>query len=277
MRANRRVFITLVLLGLSGCVGPRDTWSRGLSRCASNDTLDTKTLVFLGPSNTYGPGSGWRKAPSGVLESRFSLEKAMLNADDRKRYVTPGNTANCESFRTEEWKISPSIVLTAVASPIQAKLGIDVMRNKTVDVRVKSWRLDRLEELLYETWMASDQSGNFGKDLLATDRDPRFVMKNAVAVNGFHAILMLDATDSGKLDVPLPVSSTVTVAPSLQVTRTGHDRVEISSEGDFYIVGTFIQVREGVLGAFADRGARLLKPDRIEFSSDTGTVHADIK
>lgn len=277
MSTIRNVLVlSLLLIGLSGCVSARDTWHEGLSRCADADHLDKQALVFLGPSNTYGPGSGWRRAPSGVLESRFSLERAMPSEASRNGFLTRGRDANCESTRTEEWKISPSIVLTAIAPPIEASLGLDISRNKSVDVRVKTWRLDSLEELLYEKWMVSDSSGVFGKDLLTKDQDPRLVMKNAVAVQGFRAILTLDSSDSGKLDAKLPVNGTATVGTGLQVTRTAKDRVEINSEGEFYVVGTFVPVRGGVLGAFAGRNTRLLGPDAASFSGDTKIGHADL-
>lgn len=224
--------------------------------------------MFLGLSNTTGPGSGWRLDEHGTLQLRFSLDKAIPDTTTRSSLLRPGAAASCDNLSEDQWSLAPEIALAGILESVEQKLDIKISSGKKVQLNVKSWRLDQLEEVNYEQWLHSETSGAYGNDLVSpASKQPRFVMKSGVLINGLYGKLTLDQKDRASLDAKLPIgaSSDLTIGVGITAKRDSSDTLTIRAKGQFYIAGIFVPVREYGLGALPSTDALL--PDVHVFSA----------
>src|ERR1051325_10958272 len=105
MRTLNVFCILSMALILGGCETARKSWTDVLSKCATTDTIPTKKLLYLSPSNSIGPGSAWKMADDGVYGLRFTLSDAVPDAQQQKALVEQGPPATCEGQSERTWSL----------------------------------------------------------------------------------------------------------------------------------------------------------------------------
>jgi len=224
-----------------GCASKaRDEWADRLNECVDADTLPVEELLYLGPSNVYGPGSAWREAASDRFEPRWNLESAIEAEDERAMLIVKGSPATCSGSDSHEWLLEPAVLLSSNTLPLAADLTGELKRADAVSVRVNEWRLDRLNELAYESWLAAD-SGMYAADVLDHAADRR-VMKSAVLVKGFAADFRYGSGMSAELAAQYELGQLYDLGGSLSLQRMNEHTVHVESTSAFYVLGTLCRV-----------------------------------
>ena len=124
-------------------------------------------------------------------------------------------------------------------SSIDASASAAFAKAKRVEVSVESWRVDRIEELPYERWIQSVDSGVFGEDLSGEDWKSRRVMDAAIAVEGFEA--KLEFEESAVARVRAAVAK-IDASAGLDVQWTTETTLSVASKQSFYIAGSFVRL-----------------------------------
>jgi len=240
---SRSAILCCATLIIAGCSSPptaRDAWSSGLSRCAENDFFNhRRTLLYLGPSNVFGPGSGWAVEPDGNFRPRWPLQDAILDPELRDALIVPGHEASCHVTAKSTWTIAPELLFAATTLPADASIRAEFSTADHAVVRVSKWRLDTLNEVAYEQWMLSPESGDYAADLLR-NRSKRRVMNAAVLVTGFSADLSFSGEQAAKLAAKYPLNAVAALGGGLSVKRTSETTLSIETENPFYVVGTIL-------------------------------------
>jgi hypothetical protein len=250
------------LVCLSGCrTAPtaRDAWVDGLAKCAMNDVLKSAdALLYLGPSNVYGPGSAWRVTDDGDYEAKWPLDAAVVNEAKRKQLVVEGRVADCTVSRDTTWSIAPELLFSVATIPAEASARADFSTAEHAVVRVAKWRTDTLNETEYEQWMFDPSSGTYARDLLQ-NRPRRRVMKSAVLVMGFSANLSYSGAQAASIAAKYPLNTEVTVGGGLTVKRTSESTLSLNTQEPFYIIGTLLPFEQSGFGMTPSAEKRLLK------------------
>lgn len=271
---SRSILTTLTFISLifacGGCEsGPtaRDAWSKGLRACAEDDVLKhADTLLYLGPSGAYGPGSKWRMRDDGSYEPRWPFAAAVPNESERMKFIVRGKEADCSVDRSASWSISPQLLFSSDLLPISADVKADLSAAQKAVVRAVKWRTDRLNELEYEEWAKSSHSGKYAKDTL---RDPIHsrIENAAVLVHGFSAELTYSGKQAMELSAKFPLNQEVDLGGGLSAKRTSQTTLSIHSSDDFYVVCTLLPFDlDGFHMTATGPEGRLLKSEPVTIS-----------
>lgn len=271
---NRSLFTVAAIasLNLAGChSGPtaRDAWVDGLARCAMDDILKcTDVLLYLGPSNVYGPGSAWRVTEAGDYERRWPLDAAIPDQAMRDRLVVPGRRVHdCTVSQDTTWSIAPELLFSIATLPAEATAKADFGVAEHAVVRVVEWRTDTLNELEYEQWMLDPSGGVYARDLV-NNRPRRRVMKSAVLVMGFSADLSYSGAQAASIAAKYPLSTEVSVGGALTVKRTSDTTLSLRSDEPFYVIGTLLSFEPSGFGMTPSGDQRLLRREPQPIRAD---------
>lgn len=238
------LLITLLASGCGSTPSVKDSFEEVLRPCA--DIQDG--MIYLGPSNVYGPGSVWRKAGELDYRVRWSLDRA--DPPSMSRIVTDGTSIRCTGERQTESVVSPRIAVpgTVAGAPIDAELGIDVTRASEAVVSVESLRIDTVDEFEFETWAKGPSAKNYGEDL---DQPNRLVMTSAVRVEGYRAEFTFDPKTAIELGAEVGSVVEPVGGPANVTARwTEKNKLTVEAENAFYIAGQLTEVLPGrVFGA----------------------------
>jgi hypothetical protein len=216
--------------------------------------LNPNELLYLGPSNVYGPGSAWRITDGPDLEPRWDLAAAVPDDKLRDRLIVQGREADCSTSSSSSWSITPDLLLSAGTVPLSGELKADLSGADTVNVRITTWRIDRLNELEYEHWMEKD-SGEYAADV-RNHANRRLIMKSAVHVEGFSADFEYKSNLSERISAKYKLRVTTDLGGGLSLSRTGENKLHIESRVPFYIVGTLVAVKPDGFGMMEASGSR---------------------
>lgn len=236
-------------IGCKTTYNPRDTWQKALSQCASDDMLSNKNktnLLFLGLSNEMGPGSAWRYDSSNKgFEPRWAVEKAIVDPTERGKIFNPkGASPTC----SVNFSVTNSLQIKALFNSDSLKLGasnlLSLDKASSMVIKFDKWRKDIIDEVAYEMWIQKNYSQNaYAKDLLKLNR---MVMKSAIWVDGFDATVKINSKILDSLGANLDLQSPIKMEGNLTFKRTANDEVLIQSKEGFYIIGTFVKIKDGV-------------------------------
>lgn len=267
-------FLVLSCILASGCGAPsaRDVWAKSLSRCADNDLLkqDKSKLLYLGPSNVFGPGSGWRIRIDGSLEPMWPLEHAAKKSTvEELKIMVKGNEVSCSDTRKDTFKISPNLLMQTVTIPLSGDAKADITSSIDSTVSITKWRQDSLDEIAFRKWTESPDSGTYGTDLKSEPLRRR-VMKRAIAVTGFSATLVYDAKSFTTINAKYEQGKIYNIGGGATLENTANSTLTLSSPTEFYIVGTLLPINaDGSFGMVSPEGKT---PTEIELPSNQRVV-----
>jgi hypothetical protein len=243
------VVCSLVLL--AGCKKEEDVsaaWVSVLRQCVASDQLANK-ILYLGPSNSLGPGTLWRREPTGGMFLRYALSDAIANRARRDRLILPGVDATCSGTKAASWSLQPSVLLELKLAPLNAQVSADLNKAKSVTASVAGWSLDQIREGPFEEWLSSNLTSPYAVD---ARRDSRVVEVRAIRVVGFTAALHFTTSDATSLKVKYSGSNLLTADLGVGLAATWKDEttLELTSTNPFYIGGEVYPLKGGTFGSF---------------------------
>jgi hypothetical protein len=252
----------------TGAPDARSAWINVLSKCASTQFLGTN-VFFFGVSNSVGPGSVWRKESDGSLRLRFDLNELEPDAAKRAALVEVGNTADCSGQTGTKWRVALGLPFESQISGLNATLGGELRKARSVTVGVSGWNADVLRERAYEQLLKIKPE--YGDEFIGDDR---FVAENAIRVVGFNSSFEFDKSAAGNVKGNLAVGPiTLSNGTKLQADWESDTKLKLTSSEPFYILAAIGQVssRDGtfVFGKAA--------PAPVAVQDERAAAHNDLQ
>jgi hypothetical protein len=199
-------------------------WTNLLTKCAGIKL--TSGFIFLGVSNTVGPGSIWR------LDSDKSLRLQWETADIASGGKLPSNLIVASAMSS-----CKSADAQLVLSLLPADLSARDVSNVRIDLHIG---LDRLNESAFMSLFRTGAvSQAYSEDLRAPGR---LVMSEAVKVSAVSISVVLNSRLTTRTKAVL---SSGLGGPGLTYDWSSDTNLNIRSQQDFYVVGNFSQANLG--------------------------------
>lgn len=220
----------------------RSLWKDVLQKCAVTDLMSENPL-FLGVSNTFGPGTILRMSANGAYtpawtEPMVGYPPGVLN---------PGKETTCTGTREVRTDLSPSLDVGALVPGLTVGASADFKRGKKVTISIDSWQMDSLisgpvteaireKKIKEEVW--NDLTGN-----------NRFAINSAILVHGITSKITYDKTTAAELKVKYGVPGGVDIGAGLKASISDTGELVITSKNKFYIAGDILAINtEGLAG-----------------------------
>lgn len=255
------------LLASCGLPPAREAWDSVLSKCTESETIPTKHVVYLGPSNRIGPGSIWtekgRYRPEWLLEDLINASRGLLSEES---VLILGGEADCSGGVTTSWELSASVLLEEQTgteeSKLQADLEAELDTATEISIAITTWKHDQLKRGLYRDWLRSADASTIRDSLFSDPEAQVLIMDSAILVSGFKATITLDQAAKARLekDYDPEKLARLKVAGKFTANWTQEGNLELSSEKDFYIGGTFASLKSDGTLAMLDTGGDNLNP-----------------
>lgn len=206
-----------------------------VAKCAQSD-INSKNMIYFGPSNNVGPGSIWTNNVDG---SGYHIRYALSDMPSPQPFLNIGNAFQCSG--SNSLTVTSNIAISAAinALPLSADASNAFKRAKSVTVSLASASWDDVKEGPYQAYIeALSPTSPIRQDIgLGT----RLVMIRALRVSGFSEKLSFDSSDTPTLKTqyngPLAAGATGSIGATLTGTWDQGNTLTISSTGDFYIEG----------------------------------------
>jgi len=199
----RRAILVLALSASSvcatGCDELRETWIQALRQCGVTD-VNSATILYFGPSNNAGPGSGWQK----TLDQNRKQVEYHLRVDDEelpgpKAFIRPSPSGyRCKGGRDVSFKLNIVVAVNNSTLPLSAELSDDLKWARNIRITVGGMGWDELNELEYEEYFKKTLgAGNkYFEDMNAPDR---LVLRRALAVENLIMVYEFSKDDAAPL------------------------------------------------------------------------------
>jgi len=257
----------LSCLFLFGCHEDlRDRWVDAMKNCASTD-INSKTILYFGPSNNVGPGSVWRETvddKGNHVDYRLRYIEADLPAPKNFLQRAEDNAFQCRDGRTASFSLSASASATISAFPLSAELSNDFKRAKKVSVTVGGMAWDQIKEQPFEEYFRKTLGP--GHPVYEDMNGPnRFVLYRALAVRDLVIDLEFSNEDAASLKAKYTGSlgslAQGTIGAGISATWKSTNTLSITAPGRSWILGELCKFRPS--SGFAGVGATRLQPVNI--------------
>lgn len=240
MNRYYQLLLLLLILCLPNVVlakGARDAWRDVLKGCAESDLLG-RDVLYLGPTNTTGPGSVLRKRP----DKGYGIRWVSSDMNLPKGTVKEGNLVQCKGNSKRNFELGVGLNLENAIAPIAGALSLGIKNGRSVTLTVTGYRWDSVVEGPYESWVNTSAAEQIRKDLQIQTKskdERRKILLNALAVQGFVAEVDYDPKVGAEIKGKIPEGSmpASNLGFNASVKWEGTTKMTISSEGLFYVAG----------------------------------------
>lgn len=248
----RSTFVGLVLFSHAavlsvGCATTaRDAWASTFENCGESDVIPADA-VYFGPSNPVGPGSVWRRTPSGSLNLRWLPSDLALRPSD---VIVPGKEITLKRVTNSKNNAHVGLLLRSALSATDPRLDALLANAHDTDVSIRAFQVDQLNEGPFEQAVRSlDKTSPFLSDI---QRAERFVMVTGVKVTGFEVTAHFSSQN--RLDIAYAMQieqlTSTSLGAALTMNWTDESTLKISTKDAFYIAGELARIDpSGALGA----------------------------
>lgn len=262
--ASLAVIATALLL--YGCATPtsKTATTQFVQGCADSD-LNSRSVLYFGPSNQIGPGSIWsRLGPSGGYQPQYRLQDLGVDGS----VIDRGNSFQCDLSKSSTLTAGASLsVLSSVANASAEAKG-DFSRAKVVKVTNTGVAWDTIVAGPYNAKLRAITDPAMRADISGRDR---LTLRRALRVDGYKVTLDFDtsikpaikAKYSGKV---LGKDTVGDVGADLSASWTAEDKLELTAGKGIYVAGEFAQLVNGEWvstrgeGGIENLGDRWVKP-----------------
>jgi hypothetical protein len=236
-------------------------WKDFIKGCATNDLIRGDVL-YLGPDNTSGPGTVFRKVgknwnPGPAFDSSAAPE------DIRKQVLKLNKAATCTGSKSKTAKANFSLILTALASPFTGSASADFNRAKTMNVSVDSWAWDSLLDPTFGQNLGKYAAGYRQAAL------ENYVIGRALRVTNLSADMEFDNSSKAGIEAKYKDKGPVDVGAGLKAEWTSKGTLKVTASDTVYIAGQMYKVNES--GFKSGKVTKYLLPEPV---SATDTVVA---
>lgn len=247
MRKIGGVVSLLICVTLVSCNhSAQKSWVEALKDCGISDINSSKILYF-GPSNLVGPGSGWREtldANGNHVDYRLRFTSDELPAP--KDFIQLAGGYQCKGGKTASFKLAADVAGSVSTLPLNVQLSNEFQKAKAVTISVGGMGWDQLRELAYETYFKSTLgAGNkFYEDMNIPNR---LVLIRALAVRDLVMTYEFTASDAAaikaKFTGPLASATTGDIGGGLSANWQSATSLAVTAPQKSWILGELASFR----------------------------------
>jgi hypothetical protein len=236
-------------------------WVDAMKDCGITD-INSSQILYFGPSNNVGPGSGWRDtfdANGNHVDYRLRFTADELPAPKDFVQLAAGGY-QCRGGRTVNFKLAADVAGSVSTLPLNVQLSNEFQKAKSVTISIGGMGWDQLRELAYETYFRSTLgAGNkFYEDMNVPNR---LVVIRALAVRDLVMTYDFSAADAaaikGKFTGPLAGATTGDIGGGLSANWQSATTLAVTAPQKAWILGELGSFRSGGGFAAAKVGSQL--------------------
>ena len=233
--------VALGTIGGNGCRHPEASFFEGLKQCAETDITSDKILYF-GPSNSVGPGSGWREAfGADGKHADFRLRFAQADLPEPKNFIELSKSGySCQNGKSVTFELNADVSASVSTLPLTAALSNDLKTAKSVTVTVGGMGWDQIKEIEYEDYFKK-QLGAGDKYYEDMNNSNRLVLYRALAVKDLTMDYTFSSEDYAKLTAkysgPLGGGGSGNIGGNVSINWKGDNKMAITAPGNSWVLG----------------------------------------
>ena len=236
------VLSSLTLIACS-TPSPVDPTNKFVNGCADSD-LNSKSVLYFGPSNQIGPGSIWtRLGPTGGYQPQWRMQDLGVDA----KVIDQGKTFECDLNRSSKLAANASLSVLSSVANASADATADFSRGKVVSVTSKGAAWDTVVAGPYNARLKAISDPTISADITAPNR---IILRRALRLDGYRVTMDFDssikpeikAKYSGKI---LGKQTVGDVGANLSAQWTSEDKLELTASDGVYVAGEFAQLVNG--------------------------------
>lgn len=217
-------------------------------RSCSDSDLNSKSVLYFGPSNQLGPGSVWIKlGVNGGYQPQWRVSDLGL----AESIVQPGAAFSCTVSGQSQLTADAGLSVLSKVSNVSADLKSDFSRARSIQVSSTQAAWDTLIAGPFAVGVDGIKDGAIRADVLSSNR---LVMRRALKLKNYKAVLDFDSSVKPEMqakysDKVLSSSMVGDVGAQLSATWTRDGKLELTATGDIYVAGEFAPLLKGRIAA----------------------------
>lgn len=232
--------------------------------CADSE-LNSKAVLYFGPSNQIGPGSIWsRLGPQGGYQPQWRMQDLEIDTS----LIGKGRPFQCNLSRNSQFATIASLSVVSAVANASAGVKADFSRAKTIDISVTAAAWDTIWAGPYIAKLRSVDDATIRRDVLGKNR---LVLRRALRVDGYRVLLDFDADAKAEIKAKyagqaLGQKTLGEAGAEFSASWTNDDRLELTASGGVYVAGEFAELMRGDLVStkgserIEDLGDKAIKP-----------------
>lgn len=246
MNRTRLLLLILAAMSLGTSCGSPSTGGATtdfVNGCADSD-LNSKSVLYFGPSNQIGPGSIWsRLGPSGGYQPQWRMQDLGVDA----KVIDQGKTFACDLSKSSKLAANAGLSVISSVANASADAKADFSRGKVVNVTSKGAAWDTVVAGPYNARIKSIADAAIRTDIAGPNR---IILRRALRLDGYRVTMDFDAAIkpeikakySGKI---LGRETVGDVGANLTAAWTSEDKLELTASDGVYVAGEFAQLVNG--------------------------------
>lgn len=237
--------IVAVLSMGASCSGPSggNATQEFVNGCADSD-LNSKGILYFGPSNQIGPGSVWsRLGPNGGYQPQWRNKD--LGIDDG--VIDKGKSFQCDLSKSSKLAANAGLSVISSVANASADAKTDFSRGQIVRVTTKGAAWDTVVAGPYNAEIKKIANAGIRADIVNPNR---IMLRRALRLDGYRVTMEFDASIkpeikakySGKI---LGKDTVGDVGANLSAQWTSDDKLELTASEGVYVAGEFAQLVNG--------------------------------
>lgn len=266
LRRHAAYAILAAAFAVAGCNTPDSgtATKEFVNGCADSD-LNSKSVLYFGPSNQIGPGSVWsRLGNSGGYQPQWRMQDLGIDMT----VVDQGKTFACDLSQSSKLSANAGLSVISSVANASAEAKADFSRGKVVKVTSRGAAWDTIVAGPYNARLKAISDAAIRSDVAAPNR---IIMRRALRLDGYRVTMDFDtaikpeikAKYSGKI---LGRETVGDVGANLSAQWTSDDKLELTAADGVYVAGEFAQLVNGEwvstkgAGGIEDLGDRWVRP-----------------
>lgn len=246
MQRTRLLLLMLAAMSLAASCSPPKTsvaTNEFVNGCADSD-LNSKSVLYFGPSNQIGPGSVWsRLGPSGGYQPQWRMQDLGVDA----RVIDQGKPFACDLSRNSRLAANAGLSVISSVANAAAEAKTDFSRGKIVNVTSKGAAWDTVVAGPYNARIKGIADAGIRADVAGPNR---IILRRALRLDGYKVTMDFDtavkpaikAKYSGKI---LGRETVGDIGANLSAQWTSDDKLELTASDGVYVAGEFAQLVNG--------------------------------
>ena len=247
MSSPLKRLVACVTLGsaLAAC-GTNDSGSAAnefVRGCADSD-LNSKSVLYFGPSNQIGPGSIWsRLGQNGGYQPQWRMQDLGVDAS----VVDKGKVFSCDLSKSSKLAAAAELSVVSSVSNASGEAKADFSRGKVVNVGSTGAAWDTVVAGPYGVKLRAVTDPSIRADIANQNR---IIMRRALRLEGYRVTMTFDSTVAPQIKAKysgkvLGKETLGDVGADLSARWTTDDKLELTAANGIYVAGEFAQLVNG--------------------------------
>jgi hypothetical protein len=245
MQRTSHLLIAALVFGTASCSTPNatDSTQQFVDSCAVSN-LNSKSVLYFGPSNQIGPGSVWsRLGDAGGYQPQWRMQD--LGVDTQ--VIAPGQRFTCDLTNNSKLTASAALSVISSVAGASADTSADFSRGKVVNISSTGAAWDSVVAGPYNLKLKAIADPGIRADIAGPNR---IVLIRALRLDGYRVTLDFDA--SVKPAIKAKYSGNIIgkdvvgdVGANFAAAWTSDDKLQLTAADGVYVAGEFAQLVNG--------------------------------